>query len=84
LDLDGTHGTYLHDNPCLLPFSDIGRFLDSPGRFFAVNEIKALLARILESYDVKFEEGEGVPREFRIGAFRGPGDTTLLFKKRQK
>ena len=31
----------------------------TPGRFFAVNEIKALIAHIVATYDVKFEEGKG-------------------------
>lgn len=33
----------------------------SPGRFFAVNEIKALLAHVLINYDVKFEDDRRVP-----------------------
>jgi hypothetical protein len=28
----------------------------SPGRFFAANEVKALLAHIVIAYDIKFEE----------------------------
>jgi hypothetical protein len=34
----------------------------SPGRFFAANEMKTLLAHILVTYDVKFEN-EGVRPE---------------------
>lgn len=56
----------------------------SPGRFFAANVVKALLARILITYDFKFEEGEGVPRERRIVSFRRPGNANVLFRKRQK
>jgi len=54
-----------------------------PGRFFAVNEVKALLARIILTYDVKFEEGKGVPHEYRLGTFRFPRNTDVLFRKRQ-
>jgi hypothetical protein len=36
----------------------------SPGRFFAVDEVKALFAHIVATYDIKFEEG--VPPEFFI------------------
>ncbi|KAI0245478.1 cytochrome P450 [Lactifluus subvellereus] len=55
-----------------------------PGRFFAVNEVKALLAHVIVTYDVKFEEGKGVPREVRIGSMRYPRSTNVLFRKRQK
>ena len=37
-------------------------FTFSPGRFLAANEIKAILAYIIATYDVKFEEGQGIPR----------------------
>jgi len=55
-----------------------------PGRFFAANEVKALLAHILLTYDVKFEKGNGVPRERRIASFRVPGNVNVLFRNRQK
>ncbi|KAH9972310.1 cytochrome P450 [Lactifluus volemus] len=55
-----------------------------PGRFFAVNEIKAMLAHIIVTYDFKFEEGKGVPPDVCFGPFRNPGDANVLFKKRQK
>ncbi|KAI9465950.1 cytochrome P450, partial [Lactarius psammicola] len=35
----------------------------SPGRFLAVNEVKALLAHILVTYDIKFEEGKTGPTQ---------------------
>jgi hypothetical protein len=50
----------------------------------AANEIKALLAHILVAYDVKFEDGKGVPRERRIASLRAPGNTNILFRKRQR
>jgi hypothetical protein len=56
---------------------------DSHGRFFAVSQMKALLARIIMTYDIKFEEGKGVPREHRMGVLRVPRDTVVLFRKRQ-
>jgi hypothetical protein len=46
----------------------------SPGRFFAVNEVKAFLAHVVVTYDIKFEEGKQAPREpFTLVqcAFRG-------------
>ncbi|KAI0292786.1 cytochrome P450 [Russula brevipes] len=56
----------------------------SPGRFFAVNEVKALLAHIVVTYDFKFEEGKGAPPDLCIGAARIPGSANVLFRVRQK
>ncbi|KAN0118582.1 Cytochrome P450, partial [Russula decolorans] len=55
-----------------------------PGRFFAVNEIKTLVAYIVVTYDMKFEEGKGVPRENCIAGMRIPGSTNVMFRYRQK
>ena len=55
----------------------------SPGRYLAAIEMKALLAHIVVTYDIKFEEGKGVPCERQLGLFRLPGDANLLFRKRQ-
>ncbi|KAI9440521.1 cytochrome P450 [Lactarius indigo] len=55
-----------------------------PGRFFAVNELKALLAHVIVTYDVKFEEGKQAPRGFIINGIRIPGKANALFRKRQK
>jgi len=55
-----------------------------PGRFFAINVIKALLAHIITTYDFKFEEGKGVPRDRRMGTVCVPGNADVLFRKRQK
>jgi hypothetical protein len=58
--------------------------LNSPGRFLAANEVKALLAHIIVTYDIKFEEGKGVPREYRLPSFRAPRNANILFRKRQR
>ncbi|KAI0284729.1 cytochrome P450 [Russula brevipes] len=55
-----------------------------PGRFFAVNEIKALLAHIVVTYDIKFEEGKGFPPDRCIAALRIPGTANVMFRARQK
>ncbi|KAI9465132.1 cytochrome P450 [Lactarius psammicola] len=55
-----------------------------PGRFFAVNEVKALLAHILVTYDVKFEEGKQAPRSLTINSSRIPGKANVMFRRRQK
>ncbi|KAH8996774.1 cytochrome P450 [Lactarius akahatsu] len=55
-----------------------------PGRFFAVNEVKALLAHVVVTYDVKFEEGKQAPSSFSIGSMRVPGKANAMFRKRQR
>ncbi|KAH9043925.1 cytochrome P450 [Lactarius pseudohatsudake] len=47
-----------------------------PGRFFAVTELKMILARILE-------EGKEIPRDLCIAAGRIPREASVLFRKRQ-
>lgn len=55
----------------------------SPGRFFAVNQIKAFIAHVIVTYDFKFEEGKGVPSKRHAGLFfRTPRDADVLFRKR--
>jgi len=73
---------FVTTSPELLGFG-LGRHA-CPGRFLAANVVKALLARILITYDFRFEEGEGVPSERRIISFRRPGNANVLFRKRQK
>jgi hypothetical protein len=63
---------------------DPSLFLISPGRFFAVNEITALLAYIVVTYDIKLEEGKEVPRGFCIASMRIPGNANVMFRSRQK
>ncbi|TFK70908.1 cytochrome P450 [Pluteus cervinus] len=54
-----------------------------PGRFFAVDELKAMLAYILLNYDVKLAEGEGPPEPMWFGANRIPNRKAhVLFRKR--
>jgi cytochrome P450 len=55
-----------------------------PGRFFAANEVKALLAHILVTYDVKLEEGKRAPRTFIIDLMHVPEKANVMFRKRQK
>ena len=56
----------------------------SPGRFFASAEMKALLAHIIVTYDLKLEEGKKVPRELYIATAGILGNADVLFRKRQK
>ena len=55
----------------------------SPGRFFAVNEVKTLLAHILVTYDIKVEEGKQAPRTRLITSVRVPEKANVMFRKRQ-
>ncbi|KAE9389795.1 cytochrome P450 [Gymnopus androsaceus JB14] len=55
------------------------------GRFFAVYEIKGLIAHILMSYDVKLEEEGVIPPYEWHGANMDPSSTgVILFRKRQE
>ena len=55
----------------------------SPGRFFAANELKAMLAHILLNYDVKMANGGGRPENMRIGQSSLPNTKAeVLFRKR--
>ena len=58
-------------------------FLDSPGRWLAATELKAMLAHILLSYDVKFEqEGVRPPNEWLMGGCIPNRTAKVLFRKR--
>jgi hypothetical protein len=59
-------------------------FFNSPGRFFAINEIKALVAHIILEYDIKVENGKGLPHQARIGSLYFLRNADLLFRKRQE
>jgi len=65
-----------------LPFG-LGRYA-CPGRFFAVMNIKVLLAYIVSTYDIKFEEGKKVPPELFLAGVRFPGNANVMFRARQK
>jgi len=55
-----------------------------PGRYFVAYELKALLAHVLITYDVKVEEGKELPRGRFSGQSHLPERANLLFRKRQK
>ncbi|KAK7442539.1 hypothetical protein VKT23_016137 [Stygiomarasmius scandens] len=56
-----------------------------PGRFFAVNELKTLLAHTLLTYDVQFEDGrKTVPDPVWFSRDIGPDrDVKVMFRKRR-
>ncbi|TFK66282.1 cytochrome P450 [Pluteus cervinus] len=54
-----------------------------PGRFFAINEVKAMLAYVLLNYDVKLKDGER-PKTMWLGTANIPNQTAHLpFRKRK-
>jgi hypothetical protein len=55
----------------------------SPGRFFAATELKALLAHMVVTYDMKFEEGKGAPPQLWIAGLYIPRSSNVMFRKRQ-
>ncbi|KAF7352017.1 hypothetical protein MVEN_01163900 [Mycena venus] len=53
-----------------------------PGRFFAVNELKLMLAHILENYDLKLDGPTRPPNEW-FGTLAAANRTAkVLFRKR--
>ncbi|KAH9975527.1 cytochrome P450 [Lactifluus volemus] len=54
-----------------------------PGRFFAATELKALLAHMIVTYDMKFEEGKGAPPQLWIAGVYIPRSSNVMFRKRQ-
>ncbi|KAH9975533.1 cytochrome P450 [Lactifluus volemus] len=54
-----------------------------PGRFFAATELKALLAHMIVTYDMKFEEGKGSPPQLWIAGAYIPRSANVMFRKRQ-
>lgn len=58
----------------------------SPGRFFAVNEVKAMLSHILMTYDFRLADGvKESPQPHWINGGRSPNAFAKMeFRKRQK
>lgn len=64
-----------------LPLGKTGNF--SPGRFFAINEIKLTLAFILLKYDFKLKSGER-PADIHLMYMALPNmNEGILFRKRK-
>jgi hypothetical protein len=68
----------------MTPDPNTSLFAISPGRFFAVIEIKALLAYILAMYDIKFEEGQGLPRKYCFAGLDISAQANVMLRTRQK
>lgn len=56
----------------------------SPGRFFAANELKGMLAHLVLTYDVKLEDARARPADLWVAANRVPNTTArVLFRRRR-
>ena len=63
-------------------------FIDSPGRFFAANELKCLMGYILLNYDIKwsnrdFLEGGYAPPNVVLGAITSPDENSIIMFRRR-
>jgi len=77
----GRHAWYVH--PCKQPEDILTYRINSPGRFFAANEIKCILAHIVTNYDVKFREG-CAPESSFFNGINIPAPANIMFRRRQK
>ena len=80
MDKANTLGKYtLFSEYCLV--SDVG---DSPGRFFAASELKAMLAYVLLTYDIMVPHGKR-PQDWEIGIRTLPNmNANVMFRLRSK
>ncbi|KIL61858.1 hypothetical protein M378DRAFT_166342, partial [Amanita muscaria Koide BX008] len=54
-----------------------------PGRFFAANELKVMLAHVLMNYDVQMANGDGRPEKWVFGTVSLPDrKAQVMFRKR--
>lgn len=82
---DGTHGEVpVLKYQFVMLMATVHSLVFSPGRFFAANEVKALLAHMVVTYDMKFEEGKGAPPDRCVAGIRIPGLANVMFRERQK
>ncbi len=65
--------------------SHLSVFSSPPILLTSIQQPWAILGgkHIVVTYDVKFEEGKGLPPERHMGPFRYPGNADVFFRKRQ-
>lgn len=81
-ELDG-RSQYVASNTSSMSFG-YGRHA-CPGRFFAAQEIKAIMSFILREYDMRFSQGQTRPESVPVETQFLPNMTaTVEFKRRQK
>ncbi|KIJ66616.1 hypothetical protein HYDPIDRAFT_109704 [Hydnomerulius pinastri MD-312] len=80
-DGEGTKHQFVSTNPEYLTFGH-GRHA-CPGRFFAANELKSMLAHVVVHYDVKLEENATRPKSLMFGSAIAANPTArVMFRKR--
>ncbi|KAF9237102.1 cytochrome P450 [Melanogaster broomeanus] len=80
-DGEGVKHQFVSTGPEYLPFGH-GKHA-CPGRFFAANELKSMLAHIVMWYDIKLEDGASSPQCMRIGtAIAADPNAKVVFRKR--
>ncbi|KAF8844183.1 cytochrome P450 [Paxillus ammoniavirescens] len=78
---DGAKHSFVSTSPECLPFGH-GRHA-CPGRFFAANELKSMLAHIVLSYDIKLEDNAIRPRSLHFASTIAAHPTAkVMFRKR--
>ena len=56
----------------------------SPGRFFAANELKAMMAYTVLNYDVKMQDDSGIPEPVWYSVKVMPNrEAQVMFRRRQ-
>jgi len=56
----------------------------SPGRFFAANEVKAMMAHFILNYDFKLEQGVKPPDQWFGTSCLPNTQAPILFRRRQR
>ncbi|KAF9244077.1 cytochrome P450 [Melanogaster broomeanus] len=80
-DEDGTNNQFVSLTPEYLPFG-LGRHA-CPGRFFAANKLKSMLAHVVVSYDIKLENSAKPPQSSRVGiGITANTSAKVMFRKR--
>ena len=82
-----TANMYGKCDPSLLVFhlTENAPDIYSPGRFFAANELKAMMAYIVMNYDIELEDKSGRPPNMYIGTATVPNPKAKVkFRARQK
>jgi len=79
LDMENMHGMRF----CVTAYSAIDNYT-SPGRFFAANELKAMLCFVVTNYDVQLEDGSKErPLNLYSGANVRPNNfAKVMFRRR--
>ncbi|GJC98975.1 cytochrome P450 [Colletotrichum higginsianum] len=81
-EMDG-RAQYVSSNSSSLSFG-YGRHA-CPGRFFAAQEIKAIMAFLLQNFDMRFASGQSRPKSIRVETqFLPDPMATVEFRRRQR